>query len=116
MSSITSTKIGNRINAFREQKGLTQETLSAQTGLKQPLICQLEKGQRQLINPQHLEKIANALEVPVSALYGTDNGQDEAFVFSLPDPWRKLVAEISALPISQQRKIGEVIEKLLELS
>ena len=116
MSSITTTKIGSRINTLREQKELTQEALSDRSGLEQPVICQLEKGQRRFINPQHLEKIASALEVPVSALYGIGESEDEAFVFSLPDFLRKLFVKISALPAPQQRKIGEVIEKLLELS
>ena len=114
MASISTIKIGSRISMFREQKGFTQETLSDKTGLKQPLICQLEKGQRQLINPQHLEKIAEALEIPVASLYGT--AEEDDFIFSLPDPLRKLFAEIATLSTPRQKKIGEVIEKLLELS
>lgn len=59
--------VSGRIRSLREQAGLTQVQLAKKSGLPQSHISRLENGEH---SPSHvtLEKIANALGVPVSEL------------------------------------------------
>ena len=61
-----------RLKKIREQKGLTQEQLAQRSGLSRRMIQKYESG---VARPRFdaSEKIASALEVPVSELLG-ENG------------------------------------------
>lgn len=61
--------IGDKIKQIRKQAGLTQKELAEQLGTTQQNLAQYESGKR---NPkiETIEKIANALDVPVSYLIG----------------------------------------------
>ena len=52
-------EIGIQLAERREELGLTQEQLAAMTGLKQPMIARIERGQRATL--WTLRKFANAL-------------------------------------------------------
>ena len=57
----------NPVKAFREYRGMTQETLAQFAGVKRPLISDIENGKKQgSINT--LKLIAKALNVPLDAL------------------------------------------------
>ena len=60
--------IGQRLNALREERGLTQRQLARAAGVSQTGISLIEKGDRP--NPQlkTMEMIAAALNLPVAAL------------------------------------------------
>lgn len=59
--------IGNNIRKLRLGRNLTQETFSEAIGISVSYLGQLERGQR-TPSISTLESIANALEVPLSAL------------------------------------------------
>lgn len=61
--------IGENIKSLRKMRGITQEDLGNMLGVSGSMIAQYETGKR---NPKHstLEKLSQALEVPVMAFYG----------------------------------------------
>lgn len=62
-------RVNDKIREARKKAGITQKQLAKKLGVSSAMIAQYETGKR---NPkmQTLEKIANALEIPVSDLYG----------------------------------------------
>jgi len=62
-------RVGNNIRRLRTEAGLTQEGLALKSGLSQGYINQLESGKRKFTQ-KSLELIADALSVPIVALFG----------------------------------------------
>lgn len=62
-----SKRIGERVRTARESKGLTVSELADRTGIKRPNVSRLEHG-RHVPSLETLERIADALEVPVAGL------------------------------------------------
>ncbi len=62
------TRLGARVRELRRDRGLTLKALGREAGLSHPFLSQLERG---LARPSvgSVERIAQALEVPVSALW-----------------------------------------------
>ena len=60
-------KVGRRIRALRQERGLSQEQLAFESDLHRAYIGQIERGEKN-IGLQNLEKIAKALKVPVKEL------------------------------------------------
>jgi transcriptional regulator with XRE-family HTH domain len=60
-------RVGLKIVIIREQQGLSQEKLGAIASLHRAYIGQIERGEKK-IGLKNLEKIANALNVPVRVL------------------------------------------------
>jgi transcriptional regulator with XRE-family HTH domain len=62
------TRLGARVRELRRFRGLTLKALGREAGLSHPFLSQLERG---LARPSvgSVERIAEALEVPVSALW-----------------------------------------------
>ena len=60
-------RFSDKVRKLRKSKGWTQEELAVRTGLHRTYIGSIERGERNvsLIN---VEKIADALGVPVEAL------------------------------------------------
>ena len=60
--------VGERLKEARKKKGYTQKALAEKLGLSQQNIAEWERGKR---NPKMttLQKISEALEIPVSDLY-----------------------------------------------
>ena len=60
--------LGARVRELRHERGLTLKALGHQAGLSHPFLSQLERG---LARPSvgSVERIARALDVPVSALW-----------------------------------------------
>ena len=65
-------KIGNRIRALREEKGITQKDLAFDSDLDRSYIASVENGQRN-ISIVNVEKIANALKVSLKDFYNDDS-------------------------------------------
>jgi transcriptional regulator with XRE-family HTH domain len=61
-------RIGQRIRQIREQKKMTQKDLSDLSDLDRSYITSVENGQRN-ISIINLEKLANALGVPLCELF-----------------------------------------------
>lgn len=60
-------RIGSRIRELREAKGLTITDVAQRAGMERPNLSRLEHGRHQP-SVDTLERIAEALEVPVAAL------------------------------------------------
>ncbi len=60
--------IGSAIKAIRKQAGITQVELSAQTGLTQASLSQIESGLKRP-SDRNFKKICKALDVPESIVY-----------------------------------------------
>ena len=60
-------RIGGRIRELREAKGLTITEVAQRAGMERPNLSRLEHG-RHLPSLDTLERLAEALEVPVAAL------------------------------------------------
>ena len=58
----------NPIRAKRLAKGWTQTTLAQKSGVPQPTISQIEKGNRRYPTYENIKKIAKALEVDIKEL------------------------------------------------
>lgn len=63
--------VGGRIRALRLKRGLTQEALALRSGVTRNVLINVELGQRGLLF-ERLFDIADALDVPPSALLGPD--------------------------------------------
>jgi transcriptional regulator with XRE-family HTH domain len=61
-------RLGERIQALRNQRGLTQEQLADKAGLSRGYIARLETGRHDPAATT-LAKIAKALRVPISSLF-----------------------------------------------
>lgn len=60
--------IGTAIKRIRKQKGLNQLDLSEKAGITQTALSQIESGKKSP-NTRTVEKISEALQIPVSLLY-----------------------------------------------
>ncbi len=69
---------GHRVRALRKLKNLTQEALAERTGLSYKFIGEVERGTG---NPtiETVEKISQALEVPVARLFAAETKEEESF-------------------------------------
>ena len=67
---------GERLRTLRKSAGLTQQQLADKAGFKSPAIVRYEAG-RALHRPQAIEKLAVALNVPVSHLDGSADNADK---------------------------------------
>jgi len=61
-------KFGNRIRALRKQKGMSQEELAFKAGLHRTYIGMIERAEKN-ITLLNIQKIAQALEIPVKELF-----------------------------------------------
>ncbi len=73
------TKVGERIKKVREEKKLSLKDLADKTGYSSALISQIENH---LVSPSlgTLIQIANALEVPLSKIFGEKKGHSYSIV------------------------------------
>lgn len=60
-------KVGKRIKALRNAKGVSQEALAFRCKLHRTYISDIERGLRN-VSIKNIEKIAKALQVPINEL------------------------------------------------
>lgn len=65
--------MGYKIKEIREKKNMTQEELSAQSGVSRATISSLENGSSRATTTKTLMRIARTLGVPVEELIFTDD-------------------------------------------
>lgn len=65
--------VGARIRAIRERMGMGVRTLSALSDIPEMMIGQMERG-AMLMRFENLLCVARALGVPVTELFGDDEG------------------------------------------
>lgn len=61
--------MGYRLKQIREQKGITQESLAAKSGVSRATIAALETGNERNTTSKTLSKLARALDVSVNELF-----------------------------------------------
>lgn len=61
-------QFGNNVYVYRQARKLTQEQLAELTGLHRTYVSAVERGVRS-ISLKNIEKIANALKIPVYKLF-----------------------------------------------
>lgn len=112
---------GKNVKRIREILGIKQDALAVSLGLSQQAISQLE--QKEALDRDMLEKIAEALKVPVEAIknfdeeraiYNIQNNYDSStsnvnYQFNAVD---KIVELYDALVKSEREKV-EILEKML---
>jgi putative transcriptional regulator len=65
--------MGYKIKEVREASGMTQEMLSAKSGVSRATICALEAGTERTTTTKTLLKLANALNTTVDALFFSES-------------------------------------------
>jgi transcriptional regulator with XRE-family HTH domain len=78
----TSLVIGEALRAIRSRKGVKQEELARRTGLTVNFLSLLENGKKG-VSHRVVERIAEALDVPVSFLYLLADRSDNPLVTDL---------------------------------
>jgi len=56
-------KLRIQLDEVLKRRGLTQKELAEMTGIRPAAISELYNNQRKSINREHIEKIANALDI-----------------------------------------------------
>jgi len=74
---MTISKLGQRIEAFRTRRGLTQRELARQAGIGHTIVAGLESGSRQDVRTDTAKRIARALGTSIDHLVGTFDDDDE---------------------------------------
>ncbi|MFQ3675525.1 MAG: helix-turn-helix transcriptional regulator [Endomicrobiia bacterium] len=74
--------IGLRVKEFRKKRNLTQEQLAEKSKLHTTFIAHIESGKK-VCSIKSLQKIANALKVPVFLLLQTNDKQVEYLQYDL---------------------------------
>ncbi len=104
------TPFGQRLHTLREQAGLSQQQLANRIGLTQRAYAYWERHPVAL-RPDQLLKVADALNVSVEDLVGT-NGKKKRGA-GPTGKMRQLFEAASRLPRSQQQKIAAVLEAFI---
>ena len=66
------TSVGTHIKQYRQQLGITQESLAQQVGISVPYLCQIEGGKR-FAHIYSLCRISDVLNKPLDALVSGEN-------------------------------------------
>lgn len=66
-------QFGDRVRALRRERGWSQEKLAHQTQLDRSYVGGVERGQRN-VSLLNVQKIADALDVPVRKLFNHEEG------------------------------------------
>jgi len=114
---------GKNVKRIREIMGIKQDRLAHELGISQQTISQLE--QKEVLDPETLNKIAAVLKVPVEAIknfdeekaiYNIQNNYDSStsnvnYQFNSVD---KIVELYEALIKSEKEKV-ELLERILKI-
>lgn len=104
----TKVHLGSKIKRIREIKGIKQEALAIMLGENQQAISRLE--QSEYIEDSKLQKVADALEVPLEAL---KNFNEEAVINNISCIFNDNAYQLYQFnPIE---KIVELYERMLQL-
>ena len=100
--------IGERIRLYRNCAGLSQEALAEKAGLHSTYIGQLERGEKNA-TLESIEKVVRALDLSFETLFENiiiGNTKNEYAV--------ECYEMITALPVSEQKAILELIKKTID--
>lgn len=99
--------VGERIRAIRKARGLTQQQLAELSGLDDAYIGSLERGERNF-SIDTLEKIINALNIPLSQLMYSDNevNNTESLKREAIDEFIGIVSTLNEQQVNSLRNIN----------
>lgn len=103
-------KLGERIAALRNERGLTQVQLAEALGYSQQQVLSFEKGRRR-VPVSALPELSKVLGVPVEELLGAE--AQPAKRGPTPKLQRQL-EQLSQLPRSQQRFVSQMLDTVLQ--
>jgi len=100
--------VGERIQAYRRNAGLTQASLAEKAELHPTYIGQLERGEKNATLVT-IEKVAGALNLPLEILFEAIVGgsTDNAFA-------KEAYELITSLPEKEQQSILDIMKKAVE--
>jgi len=105
--------LGERLRLLRRRRRLTQFELAEQAGLAQAYLSQLESGRRQA-SLETLERLAEALEVPLGTLLDGQQATSTAGVSAEPSADEVLASLVQAgLPRESARVLLESVSALV---
>lgn len=61
--------IKNRLKAFREERGMSQEELSEKTGLSRTTISKIENNEEAVVSTKTIAKLAEVFDVAPSEIF-----------------------------------------------
>ena len=99
-----SKKIGKNIREYRDKRGLTLRDLAQLTSYSRGYIGMLEKA-KGVPNSFVLKKLSEALNVPISAIYGEEKAVKSTKEFKDPILKKKKIKSILKLLKKQQQRI-----------
>lgn len=99
--------VGRHFKEYRERKGITQEELGAQVGLSSNFISAVERGLK-FPRYENFIKILNILEI------SADDILCDVIDYPAGTKASILSEQIMKLPVSEQNRILETIEFLVE--
>jgi transcriptional regulator with XRE-family HTH domain len=114
---------GRNVKRIREMLGIKQDSLAMDLGISQQAISALE--QKEALDRDMLEKIANALKVPVEAIQNFDEEKavnvisstfyDNAAVFNNYPTFNPIdkIVELYERMLALEREKNELLERLL---
>ena len=104
-------RLGQRIAALRNERGLTQVQLAEVLGYSQQQVLSFEKGRRR-VPVSALPDLSRALGVSVEELLGA---QDDRPSKRGPAPkLQRQLEQLSQLPRSQQRFVSQMLDTVLQ--
>ena len=99
--------IGERLRAYRIQKGWSQEILAEKAELHHTYIGQLERGEKNA-TIESIYKVTTALDIPLSALFENISPSSEARDYASLSYDR-----IQKLPLPEQEMLYEILERII---
>ncbi len=108
-----SVNVGEQIKHFRLLRGLSQEALALEAGINPAFLGHLE---RSLKSPTvtTLEKIAMALDIPLSELFTCPSHEDKPDIIK-QDVIGQVVFLIKDLPTDSIRRIIVILQNIFEI-
>ena len=102
MSDLTK-RVGQRLRNYRTEQHLSQEKLAELSGCHSTYIGQVERGEKNA-TLESIEKIASALNVPLSTLFEKLGGENTAE--NIPLKCYELIASKS---VAEQKQLYELL-------
>ena len=101
-------RLGARLRALRDARGLTQEQLGEKAGISWHFLSSIERG-RKGATTDTLAKLASLLDVTLSELFlGVDK--------PLPKETKRLETALAGKPPDAQRRILRILTEALDLA
>lgn len=101
-------RVGLRIRALRHQRGITQAELGRKAGSIAPAEVSKFENARRSPSLDSLQRIADALEVPLQDLVGPSPSGDRDRTL------QALMARLRGVPVERLRTVLHVVDALLQ--